>query len=151
MSHPIDKKAVYMARYPKGTIIELVEPLEDPYAPKPVGSRFKVNCVDDALQLQGVWLPPQSGSIAVIIEKDKFKIVAEKEATVISIDFGNSRLLLEEFIVIALKDFGKCNQHIYSWIIISILHFTEYASCDIDIFTLEFGNNFSSFHITLFA
>ena len=36
----IDKKAVYTARYPKGTIIELVEPLEDPYAPKPVGSRF---------------------------------------------------------------------------------------------------------------
>ena len=52
MSHPIDKKAVYTARYPKGTIIELVEPLEDPYAPKPVGSRFKVDCVDDALQLQ---------------------------------------------------------------------------------------------------
>ena len=76
MSHPIDKKAVYMARYPKGTIIELVELLNDPYAPKPVGSRFKVDCVDDALQLQGVWLPPQSGSIAVIIEKDKFKIVS---------------------------------------------------------------------------
>ena len=52
MSHPIDKKAVYTARYPKGTIIELVEPLEDPYAPKPVGSRFKVDCVDDALQRQ---------------------------------------------------------------------------------------------------
>jgi len=45
MSHPIDKKAVYTARYPKGTIIELVEPLEDPYAPKPVGSRFKVTAV----------------------------------------------------------------------------------------------------------
>jgi hypothetical protein len=50
--------------------------LEDPYAPKPVGSRFKVDCVDDALQLQGGWLPPQSGSIAVVIEKDKFKIVS---------------------------------------------------------------------------
>ena len=45
MSHPIDKKAVYTARYPKGTIIELVEPLEDPYAPKHVGSRFKMDCV----------------------------------------------------------------------------------------------------------
>lgn len=76
MSHPIDKKAVYTARYPKGTIIELVEPLEDPYAPKPVGSRFKVDCVDDALQLQGGWVSPQSGSIAVVIEKDKFKIVS---------------------------------------------------------------------------
>ncbi len=45
MSHPINKKAVYTARYPKGTIIELVEPLEDPYAPKHVGSRFKMDCV----------------------------------------------------------------------------------------------------------
>ena len=39
----------YSARYPKGTFIELVEPLEDPYAPKPVGSRFREDCVDDAL------------------------------------------------------------------------------------------------------
>lgn len=75
MSYPIDKKAVYFARYPHGTIIELTEPIQDPYSSKPVGSRFKVDYVDDALQLQGVWLPPQSGSIAVIIEKDKFKIV----------------------------------------------------------------------------
>lgn len=75
MSYPIDKKAVYSARYPHGTIIELTEPIQDPYSPKPVGSRFKVDYVDDALQLQGVWLPPQSGSIAVIIEKDKFRIV----------------------------------------------------------------------------
>lgn len=76
MSYPINKKAVYSARYPKGTIIELTEPIQDPYSPKPVGSRFRVYCVDDALQLQGVWLSPQSGSIAVIIEKDKFKIVS---------------------------------------------------------------------------
>ena len=76
MSYPIDKKAVYTARYPQGTVIELSEPIQDPYSPKPVGSRFRVYCVNDALQLQGVWLPPQSGSIAVIIEKDKFKIVS---------------------------------------------------------------------------
>ena len=75
MSHPIDKKAVYTARYPKGTIIELVEPVEYAYAPKPVGSRFKVDYIDDALQLQGHWLPPQSGSIAIIIEQDKFKVI----------------------------------------------------------------------------
>ena len=76
MSCPIDKKAVYSARYPKGTVIELTEPIDDPYSPKPIGSRFKVDYVDDAFQLQGHWLPPQSGSIAVIIEKDKFKIVS---------------------------------------------------------------------------
>lgn len=75
MSYPIDKKAVYSARYPHGTIIELTEPIQDPYSPKPVGSRFKVDYVDDALQLQGHWLPPQSGSIAIIIEQDKFKVI----------------------------------------------------------------------------
>ena len=75
MSIPIDKKAVYSARYPKGTVIELTAPIEDDYSPKPVGARFKVNHVDDSLQLHGSWLPPQSGSIAVIIEHDKFKIV----------------------------------------------------------------------------
>lgn len=76
MSIPIDKKAVYSARYPKGTIIELTAPIEDEYSPKPVGARFKVNYVDDSLQLQGVWLPPERGSIAVIIEHDKFEIVS---------------------------------------------------------------------------
>lgn len=75
MGHPIDKKAVYSARYPKGTIIELTAPIEDEYSPKPIGSRFRVDFVDDALQLQGVWLPPARGSIAVIIEHDKFRIV----------------------------------------------------------------------------
>ena len=74
MSIPINKKAVYSARYPAGTVIELTEPIDDPYNPKPAGSKFKVDYVDDALQLQGHWLPPQSGSIAVIIEKDSFKI-----------------------------------------------------------------------------
>ena len=77
MSQPIDKKALYSMRYPKGTIIELTEAMEDKYCGgKPAGSRFKVDYVDDMLQLHGVWLPPQSGSIAVIIEKDKFKIVS---------------------------------------------------------------------------
>ena len=42
MSYPINKKEVYSARYPKGTIVELTEPIDDEYSPKPVGSRFKV-------------------------------------------------------------------------------------------------------------
>lgn len=63
-------------RYPKGTVIELTEPIEDRYGgSKPAGSRFRVEDIDDALQLHGAWLPPQSGSIAVLIEHDKFKIV----------------------------------------------------------------------------
>ena len=51
MSYSISKKKVYSARYPKGTIVELIEPIDDEYSPKPVGSRFKVEYVDDALQL----------------------------------------------------------------------------------------------------
>lgn len=75
MSYPINKKEVYSARYPKGTIVELTEPIDDKYSPKTVGSRFKVDYVGDALQLQGHWLPPASGSIAIIIEQDKFKVI----------------------------------------------------------------------------
>lgn len=77
MAVPIDKHAVYSARYPKGTVIELTAPIEDPYSPKPAGARFKVDHVDAALQLQGHWLPPERGSIAVVIEKDKFRTVNE--------------------------------------------------------------------------
>lgn len=75
MSYPINKKEVFSARYPKGTIVELIEPIDDKYSPKPAGSKFKVDYVDDALQLQGHWLPPASGSIAIIIEQDKFKVI----------------------------------------------------------------------------
>lgn len=75
MSLPIDKKAYYCMRYTRGTVIELLEPIDDPYTPKPIGARFKVDYVDDALQLQGYWLSPESGSLAVVIEKDKFKVV----------------------------------------------------------------------------
>lgn len=75
MSHPIDKRAVYSARYPHGTVVELTAPIADPYSPKPVGSRMKVDYIDDALQIHGTWLPPQRGSIAILIEKDSFKIV----------------------------------------------------------------------------
>jgi len=42
MSCSINKKEVYSARYPKGTIVELIEPIDDKYSPKPAGSRFKV-------------------------------------------------------------------------------------------------------------
>ena len=75
MSIPIDKKEYYRMRYTRGTVIELTEPLEDSYSSKPAGAKIKVDFVDDALQLQGHWLPPESGTLAVAIEKDKFKII----------------------------------------------------------------------------
>jgi hypothetical protein len=74
----MDKKDYYRAKYPRGTVIELTEAIEDPYGgSKPVGARFEVDGVDDMLQLQGKWLPPERGSIAVIIGHDKFKIVRD--------------------------------------------------------------------------
>lgn len=75
MAQPIDKKAYYSMRYPHGTVVELTAPIEDTYSPKPVGARFRVDFIDDMLQLHGRWLPPESGSIAIAIEHDKFKTV----------------------------------------------------------------------------
>ena len=76
MAIQINKKPIYEARYPKGTIIELTAPIEDPFTPKPIGARFKVDFIDDQYQLHGSWLPPEEGSIAVNIEKDHFKVVS---------------------------------------------------------------------------
>ena len=36
---------------------------------------MRVEYIDDALQMHGEWLTPASGSIAIIIEQDSFKIV----------------------------------------------------------------------------
>lgn len=79
MPVPIDKKAYYAMRYPAGTVIELTEAIDDPCTPKPVGARFKVSGIDDALQLHGSWLPPERGSMAVDIEHDHFKIYVPDE------------------------------------------------------------------------
>ncbi len=75
MAMPIDRKAYYEKRYPHGTVIELTEPIDDEFTPKPKGARFKVDFVDDSLQLHGKWLPPERGGLAVIPEVDRFKIV----------------------------------------------------------------------------
>jgi hypothetical protein len=40
MSLQLTKKELYMSKYPKGTIIELTAPIDDPYTPKPAGARF---------------------------------------------------------------------------------------------------------------
>ena len=79
MGTPIDKKAIYEMRYPAGTIVELTAPIMDPYTPKSVGSRFRVDRIDDMLQLHGSWLPPEKGSMAISIEEDSFKIVTDED------------------------------------------------------------------------
>lgn len=76
MSIPLDKetkKALYSARYPRGTQLRLTAPIEDKYSPKEAGDIFTVDYIDDALQLHGKWA--SGGSIAIIIEKDHFEIV----------------------------------------------------------------------------
>ena len=45
----VQKKAMYEARYPRGTVVELTQAIDDEYSPKPAGSRFRVEFIDDAL------------------------------------------------------------------------------------------------------
>lgn len=73
MSIPIDKKAYYSMRYPKGSKLRLTEPIDDPYSPKEVGDIFTVSYIDDALQIHGSWV--SGGSIALIIGKDSFEVI----------------------------------------------------------------------------
>lgn len=73
----IEKKAVYEARYPRGTIVELTADIDDPYTPKKAGDRFRVSGIDDALQLHGSWF--NGGSMAIDIEQDSFRVVFEDE------------------------------------------------------------------------
>jgi hypothetical protein len=78
MSLQLTKKELYMSKYPKGTIIELTAPIDDPYTPKPAGARFKVDFIDDMLQLHGTWLSPAKGSMAIEIGHDSFKVVSRE-------------------------------------------------------------------------
>lgn len=63
----------YRRLYPKGTVIELDAPIDDPYTPKERGSQLVVDSVDDALQIHGAW--KNGGSMAVIIGQDSFHVV----------------------------------------------------------------------------
>jgi hypothetical protein len=70
------RKEVYEEMYPAETIIELTAPIDDPFSPKEIGDRFKVKFIDDMLQLHGTWLEPATGSIAVEIGQDSFRVVS---------------------------------------------------------------------------
>ena len=76
MTDSTNKRSYLEKMYPKGTILELTEDLDDKFTPKPAGSRFKVSSADDSGQLHGTWLPPQSGSMAIVVGVDKFRIVS---------------------------------------------------------------------------
>lgn len=75
LSQIINQVEYYRMRYPHGTKLRLTEPIEDEFTPKETGDIFTVNFIDDAGQIHGSWA--SGGSIAVIIEKDKFEVVTE--------------------------------------------------------------------------
>lgn len=65
-------------KYPRGTILELTKDMEDPYSPKTVGAKFSVHYIDDGGNIHGVWLPPASGTLCLILGVDNFVIVDEE-------------------------------------------------------------------------
>ena len=63
---------------PNGFAIYAIGYTEDTYGNnKPAGARFKVSYIDDMGGMHGNWLAPQSGSLAIIIEHDKFKSISD--------------------------------------------------------------------------
>ena len=73
MGIPIDKVAVYRARWQHGTKLRLKADIDDPFTPKKAGDIFTVDYVDDVGHLHGKW--KSGGSLALIPERDSFEIV----------------------------------------------------------------------------
>ncbi|MDE7478598.1 MAG: DUF4314 domain-containing protein [Lachnospiraceae bacterium] len=61
----------YRTLYPKGSRLELLEDMEDPYTPKKAGDIFTVDMIDDAGNIHGSWA--SGGSLALVIGVDKFR------------------------------------------------------------------------------
>lgn len=73
---PINKVDYYRMRYPQGTFLRITKPIDDPYTPKEVGDIFKVDHIDDKLQIHGSW--KNGGSMAIIIGVDEFEVYTEE-------------------------------------------------------------------------
>lgn len=63
----------YRRLYPKGSKLELLSDLDDPYTPKLAGDIFTVDMVDDAGNIHGSWA--SGGSLSLIIGVDQFRLV----------------------------------------------------------------------------
>lgn len=63
----------YRKMYPKGSKLELLSDLSDPYTPKSAGDIFTVNMIDDAGNIHGSWA--SGGSLSLIIGVDQFRLV----------------------------------------------------------------------------
>ena len=64
-------------QYPKGSRVELLESVADPYHPLPAGSKGTVWAVDDAGQLHINW--DEGGSLALIYGIDSFRKIGSIE------------------------------------------------------------------------
>ena len=64
-------------QYPKGSRVELLESVTDPYHPLPAGSKGSVWAVDDAGQLHINW--DEGGSLALIYGIDSFRKIGGLE------------------------------------------------------------------------
>ncbi len=63
----------YRKQYPKGSKLELLSDMSDPYTPKLAGDIFTVDMVDDAGNIHGSWA--SGGSLSLIIGVDQFRLV----------------------------------------------------------------------------
>ena len=64
-------------QYPKGSRVEILESVTDPYHPLPAGSKGTVWAVDDAGQLHINW--DEGGSLALIYGIDSFRKIGDFE------------------------------------------------------------------------
>ena len=64
-------------QYPKGSRVELLESVTDPYHPLSAGSKGTVWAVDDAGQLHINW--DEGGSLALIYGIDSFRKIGSAE------------------------------------------------------------------------
>lgn len=63
----------YCELYPKGSKLELLSDLSDPYTLKFAGDIFTVDMIDDAGNIHGSWA--SGGSLSLIIGVDQFRLV----------------------------------------------------------------------------
>ncbi|MCM1219620.1 MAG: DUF4314 domain-containing protein [Lachnospiraceae bacterium] len=63
----------YRRLYPRGSRLELLEDMEDPYTPKKAGDILTVSRIDDGGNIHGIW--DSGGSLSIIIGVDRFRLV----------------------------------------------------------------------------
>lgn len=70
------RRRLYQSRYPKGSVLRLTKPIDDPYTPKKIGDEFiSSGIVDSELQLMGYWR--SGGSMALRLEDDSYELVTK--------------------------------------------------------------------------